>query len=85
MENDVAMMLAAIVGMGLAIEGRDYTDRERAGFRYGLLLILLTGAASAAETIDGFLFYLFMPIGAYKVAQLVTVAALYGWRRLRLG
>lgn len=70
---DFLMVLAAAIG---ALIGADRA-RMPAGGRLYLLAIAIGLAVDASDSWRGFLYCLLMPLGAYKVAEVLTAP---GWR-----
>ena len=82
-DADLWMLIAAALGVVMAFERLDYEPIHYRFFRWAMLIQLALVAATEAESWRGFLYLLFMPIGAYKVARIVAEPVAARWHGQR--
>jgi hypothetical protein len=78
--SDMVLIVAAVLGLCLAFERFGYREDQRRAFRWMMLAQLLLIAWACSDSWRGFLYMLFMPIGAYKVARIAGEPLAAWWR-----
>lgn len=81
--TDIIIAMGALCGVLTAIEHRRgvYAEGDAIARRLAALVMAGMVAIGFAESVRGFLYLVLMPIGAYKVAQVVAAPFLGRLRR----
>lgn len=83
---DWPLFAAIAIGIGRAIERARPDAPPDPILAKALILAWWLGAAAfQTDTIESFAVFGLVPLGAYKVADVATAAALVLWKRLRIG
>lgn len=83
--TDIIIAMGALLGVLTAIEHRRgvYAEGDAIPRRLAALVVAGMVAIGIAESVRGFLYLVLMPIGAYKVAQVVAAPFAGWWIRRR--